>query len=38
MEDFSLQSERDKLLWSDREMLIAGIIGLIIGFVIGVLI
>jgi hypothetical protein len=38
MEDLSLQSERDKLFWSDRDMLIAGIIGLILGFVIGVLI
>jgi hypothetical protein len=38
IDDLSLQSERDKMLWTDREMLIAGIIGLIIGFVIGVLI
>jgi hypothetical protein len=38
MTDFRFQSECDKLLWTDREMILAGIIGLIIGFVIGVLI
>jgi len=38
MDDFSLQSERDKMLWTDREMILAGIIGLIIGFVIGVIV
>ena len=38
MEDFRFQSERDKMLWTDREMILAGIIGLIIGFFIGVLV
>jgi hypothetical protein len=38
MEDLSLQSERDKMLWKTREMFYMLLIGMIIGFLIGVIV
>jgi hypothetical protein len=38
MEDFSLQSERDKMLWKTREMFYMLLIGMVIGFLIGVIV
>ena len=38
MDDFSLQAERDKLLWKTKEMFYMLLIGMVIGFVIGVIV
>jgi hypothetical protein len=38
MEDLSLQSERDKMLWTTKEMFYMLLIGMIIGFLIGVIV
>jgi nitrate reductase gamma subunit len=38
MDDFSLQSERDKMLWKTSEMFYMLLIGMVIGFFIGVIV
>ena len=38
MEDLSLQSERDKMLWTTKEMFLMLAVGMAIGLVIGVLV
>jgi hypothetical protein len=38
MEDLSLQSNRDKMLWTTKEMFYMLLIGMIIGFLIGVIV
>ena len=38
MEDLSLQSNRDKMLWTTREMFYMLLIGMVIGFLIGVIV
>ena len=38
MEDLSLQSNRDKMLWTTKEMFYMLLIGMVIGFLIGVIV
>jgi hypothetical protein len=38
MVDFSSQAERDKLLWKTKEMFYMLLIGMVIGFLIGVIV
>jgi hypothetical protein len=38
MEDLSLQSNRDKMLWTTKEMFYMLLIGMGIGFLIGVIV
>jgi len=38
MDDFNLQSERDKMLWTTKEMFYMLLIGMVIGFLIGVIV
>ena len=38
MEDLSLQSNRDKMLWTTKEMFYMLLVGMVIGFLIGVIV